>query len=99
GWLESPSIVLNTRFGRKELTPSQISEIHFGRREGRERPRLQLQSGEQLEWSPSGDAKASLDTGFGSMSIPLDEIPDPSFDRARKEWRLTTAKLTATGKV
>jgi hypothetical protein len=99
GWLEMDPIVLNTRRGRVQLAPSKVAEIRFGRRDPRPRPLIRLFSGEVLEFEPAESSKLQVDTGFGDMSIPAEELKELSFDAARKQWTMITERLTAAGKI
>jgi hypothetical protein len=99
GWLEMDPIVLNTRRGRVQLAPSKVAEIRFGRRDPRPRPLIRLFSGEVLEFEPAEDSKLAVDTGFGAMVIPAEELKELSFDAARKQWTMITERLTAAGKI
>lgn len=99
GWLDLDPIVVSTRRGKVQVAPSKIAEIRFGRREPRPRPVLRLFSGEALEFEPAESATLTVDTGYGAMAVPADELKDLSFDAERKQWTLVTEHLTATGKI
>jgi hypothetical protein len=97
GWLEMDPIVLATRRGSHRLSSSQIELLTLGRKESRGRPMLHLQSGEILEFTPAEGAKAELETAFGSMSVPLEDLRTLTFDADKKRWSLTAERLTALG--
>jgi hypothetical protein len=99
GWLEMDQIVLSTRRGTHRLSSSQVELIMLGRKESRGRPMLQLQSGEALEFNPAEGAKADLETAFGSISVPLDDLRTLSFDADKKRWSLSADRLSAVGRI
>lgn len=97
GWLDASSVEVKTPYGTLRTDLRRLREINLGERMASDRPVLRLRSGEQVQAEPPKDARLNLDTGFGTLSIPLKDVRGLNYNEKEGHWTVRTERLTASG--
>lgn len=99
GWLELAALEVATKFGTFHPPIQRIDRINLGDRPVKGKPVLKLKSGEAVQGDAAKESAIALDTGFGTLSIPLVEVAGLTYDAARELWTVRTERLSASGKL
>ena len=76
-----------------------IERMNLGDRPPKGKPVIKLRSGEAVQGEAAKEAAIRLDTGFGTLTIPLADVTSLACDTAKNLWTVKTERVTATGKM